>query len=454
MLNGLFVGSGYFTAICLVIVTFLMPLFSRELRKNGSIMFGYWFVIFLHQVVAFLNYYFFAAGGETGGTFGASNDANRSFHLISKELALQGETWYRGQVLSVPLSLDSFLKDAFYYEMLGSVYKWFGASLLLGEQLSILVFALSCVVYLKIMRQLGSERYSFSSLIFFGALPSMVLLGSITLRESYQVFFFMLTVYFGIRISMKIKLNIGSAFLMVISALLMGVFHKGLVIYALGLISLFLIWSLRPISRFGNIKKTHLIAMVVVPLFLLGILFGMGMNLRAFRGFEVFLLGGLDIDVFTTGIIDWRITSYEPRARTSYDITLDPSSPSMLILSSIQIYGYYLFSGFSLSAYNHNDAYAFVEAILRVTLMCFSVLSWWKAVGLQKRLMGLMLVLYFSMALLWAMGTTNFGTAIRHHMLTWWIISILGVPPLMAKLQHAWLWVGGYPDSSAKKLDS
>ena len=108
MSNILFVGSGSFLAICLVAVIFLMPFFSRELRKSGSILFGYWFVIFLHQVVAFLNAHLFAIGQK--GIFGAENDANLGFHQIAKELASQGEMIYRGQSLSVPLSLDSFMK--------------------------------------------------------------------------------------------------------------------------------------------------------------------------------------------------------------------------------------------------------------------------------------------------------------------------------------------------------
>jgi hypothetical protein len=442
MLNILILESGNFLASCLIAVIILMPLFSRELRKSISVLLGYWFVIILHQVVAFLNNFLFAAGRETGGTFGASNDANRSFHLVSKELVFQGEMFYRGQDLSIPLSLDSFLKGgAFYYEMLGSVYKRFGVSLLLGEQLSILVFALTCIIFLKVMKQLGLEHYSFSSLICFGALPSMVLLGSITLRESYELFFFMLTVYLGVRSSMKIKYEISSTFLIVISAFLMGVFHKALIVYAIGLVILFLIWSFRPISKLGNIKKLHLIAMVVAPLVFIGIMVGIKMDSRAFRIPEQFFKAGWDIDLWAQRIIDWRITSFDSMARTSYEITLDPSSLFMLILSSIKIYGYYLFSGFSLWINNYNDAYAAVEAILRVTLLCFSVLSWWEAVGLQKRLMGLMLFLYFSMTFLWALGTTNYGTAVRHHMLTWWIIVILGVPMLIAKLQHTWFYM-------------
>jgi hypothetical protein len=457
MSNNLFMESGNTLAFCLVAVSFiLIPLFSHEIRKNRSIIFGYWFVIFLHQVVAFLNYYLYTIGEETGGTFGASNDANRSFHLISKELALQGEIIYRGQNISIPLSLDSFLKGgAFYYEMLGSVYNWFGVSLLLGEQLSILVFGFSCIIFLRIMRILGLERNSFSSLIFFGTLPSMVLLGSITLRETYEVFFFMLTVYFGIRISMERKLKIGFFFLMTISALLMAAFHKALVVYAIVLIFLFLIWTVRPISRFGNIKKLHILAMMVTPLFILGIVIVSGLEFRSFVVLERLLQVDWTIDMWAQRIIEWRITAMDAWARTNYNITLDPSSFFMLIFSSIKVYVYYLFAGFTWRFNNYNDAYATVEVILRITLTCFSVLSWWRAVGLQKRLLGLMLALYISMTLMWAMGTTNYGTAIRHHMLTWWIIVILGVPPLIAKLQPVFLCiVRRYPGSSAKILDN
>ena len=49
-------------------------------------------------------------------------------------------------------------------------------------------------------------------------------------------------------------------------------------------------------------------------------------------------------------------------------------------------------------------------------------------------MLGLMLILFFSMSIMWAVGTTNYGTAIRHNMLTWWILVIGGVPPLIKKL--------------------
>ena len=71
---------------------------------------------------------------------------------------------------------------------------------------------------------------------------------------------------------------------------------------------------------------------------------------------------------------------------------------------------------------------------MRMILICFSVKQWRKAYGSQRRLLGLMLILYFSITFMWALGTTNYGTAMRHHMLSWWIIVIIGIPPLMKKL--------------------
>jgi hypothetical protein len=452
MLNISFVESGFFMAICLVAVTFLMPLFSRELRKSVSILFGYWFVLFLHQVVAFLNAHLLATGQL--GTPGAAADANAGFHNLSKALTFHGELELRGQNLSVPLTLNSFMKGgAFYYEMLGSVYKWFGVSHLLGEQLSILAFALSCIVLLKIIRQLGLERYHFLALICFGALPSMVLLGSVTLREPYELFFFMLTVYLGLKVWMKMKLNIGSAFLMVMSAFLIGVFHKALLLYAVFLVLLFLIWSHRPISRFGNMKKIHLIGMVITPI----ILYGFFINFKSSYGTRFLLDDNFSFLLTVDKIVnDWRNIQMGWPGRTTYDTPpLDFSSPVMFLFTGSKIYSYYFFAGFSWGISNFVDVAASMETILRTTLLCFSVLGWWKAVGLQKRLMGLMLVLYFSMTLLWAMGTTNYGTAIRHHMLTWWIIVILGVPPLMGILKSVLLcMVPKYVDSSVAQLKS
>jgi len=420
--------SGFLAAIFLAATTFSMPAFSRELRKSLAIIFVYWVVIVLHQVVAFLNQYLYAIG--EAGVVGATNDANHGFHYIAKELALNGELLHRGVPLSVPLSFESFFKGgSFYYEMLGSFYQWFGVSHLLGEQLSILVFAFSCIVFLKIMRQLGLEHYRASCLFCFGALPTMVLLGSVTLRESYQVFFFMLAVYSGVKISNSEKLHIASIFYMAIAALLMGLFHQALTVYAVFMIFLFLVYSPRPISRLGNIKKLHLIAVGVIPFIFLGLVLMSTTNAVNFA----YVQRVIDFGLFDA-IAFYREASLFKFGRTSYVVPLDSSSIFMMIYSLLKVYSYYLFKPFPWEIHNAIDMYAFWEVLTRITLICFSLFEWRKAVGLRKRLLGLMLLLFFSMSILWSVGTTNYGTAIRHNMLTWWILIIMGVPPLIKKL--------------------
>ena len=84
------------------------------------------------------------------------------------------------------------------------------------------------------------------------------------------------------------------------------------------------------------------------------------------------------------------------------------------------------------------DIYAVMESVFRMILICFSVSHWRKASGSQKRLLGLMLFLFLSITFLFALGTSNYGTAMRHHMLDWWIIIIVGVPPLITKLSAVW----------------
>jgi hypothetical protein len=113
----------------------------------------------------------------------------------------------------------------------------------------------------------------------------------------------------------------------------------------------------------------------------------------------------------------------------------------MTIYTSCKLYVHYLFAPFPWQVKNALDTYAAMESILRMTFIYFSVKHWRKAYGVQRRLLGLMLILFFSMSFMWAMGTTNYGTAIRHHMLSWWILVIAGLPLLMESLSRVWVFL-------------
>jgi hypothetical protein len=118
-------------------------------------------------------------------------------------------------------------------------------------------------------------------------------------------------------------------------------------------------------------------------------------------------------------------------ARANYGIMLDTSSVITLIRSTLLMFVCYLFAPFPWQVTNWLDVYGVAESLLRLLLITFSIISWYRTDGVQHRIWGLLLVIYFSMTFLWALGTVNYGTSIRHHILTNWIIIILGGPVLI-----------------------
>ncbi|MDA8560538.1 hypothetical protein N9L33_01920 [Nitrospinae bacterium] len=404
------VNKGDVFAWIFFLAIWILPILARELRSGWRVMLTYWFVIFLHQAMALTNNFWFTI-------IGAEGDA-KEFHLKGVEL----EQWE-----NFTFGIDGY----FYNNLLGIVYWLFGPSQLLGQELSILAFAVSCIILIKILHIMELSRYEVSVLLAYGALPSMVLLGSITLRESYQVLFFMLAIYWGIKMQMKGGVNSYLLF-MVMSALVMGLFHNGLLIYSTFLIVLVMVWSLRPVTYFWNIKKLRLMAVFATLVLMVGVI-----NLA-----RVKLVGGLPglVALANGDLLEaaatFRDFSRKSMTRATYGISLDLSSPFMTIYTSCKVYVHYLFAPFPWQVKNALDAYAAMESILRLTLIYFSVKHWRKAYGVQRRLLGLMLILFFSMTFMWAMGTTNYGTAIRHHMLSWWILIIAGTPLLMEVLSR------------------
>jgi len=404
------IESGFLMAMLLFLSIFILPLFSRELRQNKQILVGYVFVIALHQIMAFTNACIYQS-------VIARSDA-RGFHSFARELVQNGE-W------------NFYVGPYFYTEMLSTVYRWFGSSHLLGEQLSILAFALSCIVFLKILRHLEVERYRLFTLLAFGASPPMILYGSITVRESYEVFFFMLTVYFGIKMARKGGIN-PYLITLILSALAAGFFHEVLSFYMVFLVVLFLAWTFLPITRRKNIKKLRLVAWIVIPFFLAGIVVLLNINMLDLRPATRVLSPLIDGN-WLEAISSHRAATIYGEA--TYNVPLDLSSTYMTVYSGLKLYVYFLFAPFPWQVDSLTGLYAGTESIMRMILIYFSVKQWRKAYGSQRQLLSLMLTLYFSMTFMWALGTTNYGTAMRHHMLSWWIIVIVGLPPLMARLE-------------------
>jgi hypothetical protein len=421
---------GFFAAICLAGLAFSMPFFIRELQKSKSIKFAYILIIFVHQIVAFLNAYLFAIGKS--GMPGATLDA-QDFHFVATQMA-QNIDYYDqyGRLFS----LHEYTKDKqFFRIILATVYKFIGTSHLLGEQISILIFSFSCIVLLKLLKLLEIKNFNCSSLIFFGGLPSVVLFGSVTLRESYEVLFFMLAVYFGIRVTLNHKSRIPCFLLMMTSAFIMGMFHVALMFYAFVLIFILLVWIICLKNCLENIEKFYLISIVVVLVYFICLVLLSKMELGIFIFIKRFFYE-INNGTFISSIETFRESRISQSARTNYLLPIDDSSPIKIVFSFINIYSHYLFEPFFSKMRGFYDYIAFAEALMRTFLIITSLLHWWKAAAFQKNILGLMILLYFTITFLWAMGTVNYGTSIRHHVMSWWILTVVGVPSLVQYLRY------------------
>jgi len=402
-------SDGAVGVLILFLTIVLLPIFFREFRSSARLIVAYWFVIALHFGVAFADTLLFMhPAGETDSRF---------FHRDTVSLGQSGNFLF-------------FTNEKLYQSVLGVLYWIFEPSLLLGSQLSILMFAISCVILIKILGLLELSRYKVSVILAFGALPSMVFFSSVTLRESYQVLFFMLATYFGLRMLIERNIRVWGIF-MVVPALIMGMFHNGLMVFAVYLIALFMGWNIYSTSGWLVLRREYLLRVFVVLTLILSTIF-----LTKSQYAELGILSSIvNIDILEQMVV-FQSRNSATVTRATYDTFLDSSSPFRIVYTSFVLYLNGLFAPFPWQVENVRDVVGSLEGILRMVLIGFSLKHLCRAHGAQFRLLLLMFILFFSMSFMWAMGTTNYGTAMRHNLVSWWILAITGTPLLMERLSR------------------
>jgi hypothetical protein len=220
-------------------------------------------------------------------------------------------------------------------------------------------------------------------------------------------------------------------------ALLMGILHKGLIVYAPFLV---IVMLLVRVDRPGRRSSAWHVWFHRLTAVALAIGFVVGISKAEDQLREI---GGAQLLLKATagdGLVDHTEEARSGKAlsdgRTAYGVSLDTSTPAHLVYSSIMILTYYMFAPFPWQIGHPRDLYAFAESLLRLAGL-FAVFRMWRRGGpVQPQVVVLLMVVYLSMAFLWSAGTFTWGTATRHHMLHQWILLILGVPALLELRQR------------------
>lgn len=395
--------------IFLIYISVALLFISSELRGDRRALVASLIMLTIRHGISIVNAYYTTV-------YGTDVDA-AGFHLTAQELANTVQPGWLAQ-------FGEFEAGAkVYRQFLAFAYLILGDSLLVGQGLSIITYVLSNIVLVKLSKILGFAKYRTSLIILYGILPPAILFSSATMRESYQMLFLLSAAYWTIKF--KRDHSISSLIISLVSTILLGLLHNGLVIYAIFLVGFNFFWGLGLSFRYFSLRQ---LALMGVSIFVLpGLIFVWFTLAGSMGGASRALVSGEGATY--TGA--YRERGEEGRA--NYDVKLDTSSPVGFAVASPLVFIYYMMAPFPWQIRSGLDVYALLEVYLRLALIYFGIVAWRHSTGERRDQYRYVLIVFFSLEFMWSLGTANWGTAIRHHLIAYGLIVVLGGPGLIQK---------------------
>jgi hypothetical protein len=322
------------------------------------------------------------------------------------------------------------LGSGLFENFLAALHTLLGTSPLMGDAAAAFAFVLASVFFVRLLHLLRVPRYRFWLVIAFGLWPTSLLLGSVTLREPFQLLAFTAMVYWGLRPARGLR-RLGWLCAAALAGLAMGAFHAAMLAYAAVALVLLAIWPAAQGAGGGWRERVTALAVIA--------LIGAGAALALSR---VDIRSGDDLFAMAQhGLVDG-LESYRAgigagEPRTAFGVDLEYESVPAFVASIGPVYAHYLFAPFPWEIGVPLDTIAAAESLLRLVLVVLAGVLLWRGDGPPRRMLALLLLLYAGMTLTWTLGTTNYGQALRHHVLSNWILLLTAGPMLAAGLHRA-----------------
>ena len=367
-----------------------------------------WLGFFLRLGIAFFN-------GFVGPTYGSSDDA-LGFHLLAADF-------------SQNLVIDVFVITHIYAYILGIFYFITTDSLFLGSALSALGWLASAFILLRIMRILSFKMSDqWRVMLIYILIPTSLMYTSVTLREPFQLLFVNLALY----AALKIYFHRSNAHWLVlfIAVVGMGSLHGALLAFGIFIIAgtLFLLTSR---NRKG-ISFTKFI--LVTPIVILCLFYGFELFISLTSYGERLDDGlGVAVQVYQEGTLS---DAYDARANYRTEV-IETNGLGGFILSLPYFLIQYLFEPMPWKISSIIDVVALLENMLRFWLI-WNTLKYLVGTYLNKpmfvahnafgnrRFYLFIFLSYLLIESLWSMGTSNWGTASRHHVPSLGLLLIVG----------------------------
>lgn len=394
-------GYGYLGAAILVFASYSVAVSFREIRKSIFVLGAFTVVITAHHVVSMYNFYYWPLRGADLDAF--------TFHVNA-----------RNQVLSGGRPVFS-IGTGSYEIILYSAYRFLGSCLLVGQSLSVLIAAVSCVIVARIAGLLNiTEPKLVGAIVMITGLgPAFLYYTSLTLREPFQILGLLVGLYYsivGIRNPSWGKFAAASG-----GYLFMGLFHHFLLGVAFLLICMH--FTVVCYQKAANGRR-YLYKLATGVFVIIGLGYWTVNNVPVSTSNDYIKMlresGGI-IEM----VEHYRTSVDSSNPRSTYGFKVDTSNVLLFVYGLIRSYASYLFGPGLGSVRSDIDLVAFGDAVIRIVgVVAFMVL-----VVMKKTTQGLryLFVVYVMVTLLWSLGTTNYGQAFRHNAITDWIAVIVSV---------------------------
>lgn len=289
--------------------------------------------------------------------------------------------------------------SALYENLIAVLYKFFGQSYLMLSELVLLCFSYSCLAFIRLLERLNINNKHIP-LLFYGLLPSSVIHLSIPLREVFELTFLIIT--FNCLYDFISSKKIRYLFKAVLPIIFLALIHKAMIILLFGLLCFFIFIFLKDSL---NLNK-YLLYLSTIIVFL--------WSLKFTNYFD---------QGFIQTIIDFRNST--DFGDMTYIANINNSLLGLFFGFS-SIYIHYMMGPFIWDSRNIFDLVASFESLLRIYILLRMLYFYFNKniIYSFKKELSILLGLYFIITIFWSLGTTNYGTAVRHHVLDWWIICI------------------------------
>ncbi|MEK5178529.1 hypothetical protein [Paenibacillus sp. FSL R5-0928] len=383
----------------LLAVSYFLLLTCKEIRNSTTLFWVSVIVLTLHHITSFINAYI-------GTTLGADTDA-MGFHVAAQ---IQS---------SVTGSFELKVGSGFYIQMLAYLYKVFGPSQFTGQMTSAIGYVLSSIVFIKLMTRIGVKRHQGKLLFLFGALPTVFFLTTVILRESWEILSFLLIIYTAL--GLRDKKSLRQFVVLFMSVFLLALLHNGMMAFAPVIILFSFLWIYSKKEGQKSAVGKRVIAVLISCMAIGAWIFinNSGISSTASSA------------VASGSVVDYANAYRDGSAhdsRASYGISNPDSSLFGLIKTFPLMLVYYMFAPLPWQIGTMADVYAALESLFRFALLYFAYKTWKKAVGEEKQRMKYLLLTFIALECLWSLGTINWGTAMRHHLVGYGLLLLIAGP--------------------------